>query len=77
MCDEKTAIRVLLRHYWRKGLSATAAVKEICSIEGDGVVSKTTAVNWFNRFQSGDTSLQDKPRSGRPSTVAPPAWLLE
>lgn len=32
-------------------------------------MSKTTAVNWFNRFQSGDTSLQDKHRSGPTSTV--------
>ena len=69
MCDEKIAIRVLLRHYWKKGLSTRAAAEEICAVEGEGVVKKTTAAEWFKRFNEGDTSLQDKPRSGRPSTV--------
>jgi [histone H3]-lysine36 N-dimethyltransferase SETMAR len=69
MSDEKIAIRVLLRHYWKKGLSTRAAVKEICSVEGEGSVSKSTASEWFQRFSEGDLSFHDKPRSGRPSTV--------
>ena len=69
MMDEKFAIRVLLRHYWKKGLSARAAVAEICDVEGEGMVSKTTAIDWFKRFNNGETSLADQPRSGRPSTV--------
>ena len=73
MCDEKNCYSC--SYYWRKGLSATAAVKEICSIEGDRVMSKTTTVNWFNRFQSGDNSLHDKPRSGRRSSS--PIDILE
>lgn len=75
MCDEKIAIRVLLRHYWKKGLSTRAAAEEICAVEGEGVVNKTTAAEWFKRFNEGDTSLQDKPRSGRPSTVDNEALL--
>lgn len=69
MSDEKIAIRVLLRHYWKKGLSTREAVTEICSVEGEGKVSKSTAAEWFQRFNQGDVSLQDKPRSGRPSAV--------
>lgn len=67
--SEKFEIRVLLKHYWKKGLSPAAATREICAIEGEGFVSETTARKWFNRFNDGDTSLQDQPRSGRPSMV--------
>ncbi|KAJ8936886.1 hypothetical protein NQ318_010913 [Aromia moschata] len=34
MTEEKLAIRVFLRHYWKKGLSARAAAKVICEVEG-------------------------------------------
>ena len=69
MCDDKTAIRVLLRFFWKKGLSAKAAAEEICAVEGNGVIDRRTASNWFKRFNEGDISLVDKPRSGRPSIV--------
>ena len=67
MADEKIVIRGILRHYWRQGISARATTKKICEIEGPGIVSKTTAAEWFKRFNEGDTSLEDKSRSGRPS----------
>lgn len=69
MCDEKTAIRVLLRFFWKKGLSAAAATREICEVEGEEAVNKMTASRWFRRLADGDTSLEDKPRSGRPCEV--------
>ena len=59
--DEKFAIRVLLRHYWQKGLSARAAVTEICDVEGEGMVSKTTAIDWFKRFNKAKPALQISP----------------
>jgi histone-lysine N-methyltransferase SETMAR len=66
MFQEKIVLRGILRHYWRKGLSATAATEQICQIEGESVLNRTTAHRWFTRFNDGDTSLEDKPRSGRP-----------
>ena len=77
MCDEKIAMRVLLRHYWKKGHSVRAAVKEICDVEGVGAVSKSTANNWFRRFQNGDTDLKDRPRTGRPKELDDEALLEE
>lgn len=67
--DEKTVVRVLLRHYWKKGLSAAAAAREICAVEGEDVVKEDTARWWFRRFREGDTTLEDQSRSGRPSVV--------
>ena len=33
---------------------------------GEGTVSHSTVARWFRRFASGDTSLEDNERSGRP-----------
>ncbi|CAF4060430.1 unnamed protein product [Rotaria magnacalcarata] len=62
-------IRVLLRHYWKKGLSARAAAAEIREVESEGTIGKTAAIKWFKRFEDGDLDFKDKPRSGRPSIL--------
>ena len=67
--DEKTVVRVLRRHYWKKGLSEAAAAREICAVEGEDVVKEDTARWWFCRFGEGDTTIEDQSRSGRPSVV--------
>jgi [histone H3]-lysine36 N-dimethyltransferase SETMAR len=69
MNNEKIAIRAILRHYWKKGLSARSAAAEINDIEGQGSISKSQAAEWFCRFREGDISLEDKSRSGRPRTL--------
>jgi transposase len=75
MDDDKIVIRILLRHYWKKGLSARAAANEICDVEGINTVSKSTAIRWFRRFDDGDIDVLDKPRSGRPLEVDDEALL--
>ena len=65
-CDEKYEILVLLRHYWKKGLTAAAAVREICEIEGEGVIKLRKAQLWFKNFNGGNSSLSRKKGSGRP-----------
>lgn len=67
--DKTYTIRILLLHYWKKGFSARSAAVEICEVEGDKFVSKSAAIKWFQRFNSGNTDLNDESRSGRPSTV--------
>ena len=66
-----------MRHYWKKGYSARAATKEICDVEGDGAVSKSTTCNWFRRFQNGDINLEDRHRTGRPPELDDEALLEE
>lgn len=69
MSDGKTAIRTILRYLWKKGLSSKAAAEEICSVEGKKVIDRRTASNWFKRFNGGDMSILDRPRSGRQTMV--------
>lgn len=67
--NEKYEILVLLRQYWKKGLTSAAAVKQICEVEGEGVINVRTAQRWFKTFRAGYTSLERKKGSGRPSVV--------
>jgi hypothetical protein len=50
-------------------LKAIEAAKKICEMEDEGVISNRTPQNWFKRFNDGDTSLEDEPRSGCLVTV--------
>jgi transposase len=72
---EKHYFRVLLLHYWKQNLKATEATQKICQVEGEGVLSVHTTRKWFKKFNDGDTSLEDEPRSGRPVTVDSGALL--
>ena len=36
-------LRGLLKHYWKKDLSAKAAAEEICAIEGESIIHLNTA----------------------------------
>ena len=38
MCDDEMQKRVPLFHYWKKGVNATEAVRQINDIEGDDTV---------------------------------------
>lgn len=69
MVSDESYMRALLLHYFKKRLSAAAAVKEICAVEGEDAVKDDKARFWFRRFKLGDTDLEDKPRSGRPSVI--------
>ena len=77
MSSEKFEIRVLLRHYWKKGLKAASAAQEICDVEGEDTVSTHMAQRWFKRFSEGNTSVEDQPRSGRPTTIDDEALRLK
>ncbi|CAH1394694.1 unnamed protein product [Nezara viridula] len=59
-------ILVILRHYWKKNFTAAEATREIIKYEGEGVLDQRTARRWFEKFTSGDTTLERKKGSGRP-----------
>lgn len=69
--DEKMALRAVIRFFWKEGLSAQATAAKICAVEGEGTTNKMTVSRWFKKFNEGDTSLKDRPKLGRPSTVDP------
>lgn len=68
MSTPNIEILAILRHYWKKKVNASEATRIICEIEGDDVLKIRTAQNWYQKFNSGDTSLEVKHRCGRPKS---------
>uniref|UniRef100_A0A1I8JJ97 CCHC-type domain-containing protein n=2 Tax=Macrostomum lignano TaxID=282301 RepID=A0A1I8JJ97_9PLAT len=49
----------ILRHYWKLGFTATDAAQKIRETEGQDALQDRTAQKWYQRFSSGDTSLEE------------------
>jgi len=60
--------RALLLHYWKKGINATEAVRQINDIDGDDTVNIRKAQRLFKIFKEGYTSLKRIEGSGRMSS---------
>ena len=55
-------------YYLKKGKNETEMQKS-CEVYGDGVVTDQTCQKWFEKFHTGDFSLDDAPQSSRPVEV--------
>uniref|UniRef100_A0A0K2UG07 Histonelysine Nmethyltransferase SETMARlike [Ceratitis capitata] n=1 Tax=Lepeophtheirus salmonis TaxID=72036 RepID=A0A0K2UG07_LEPSM len=62
----KEEIRHILHFYYLQGKNASKATKKICDVYGDDTISVRVAQQWFQRFRSGITEVNDAPRTGRP-----------
>ncbi|KAJ8936758.1 hypothetical protein NQ318_023195 [Aromia moschata] len=51
------------------GKNAAETVLMLKTAYKDDATGKTQVYKWFARFKNGDISIDDKPRSGRPSTA--------
>lgn len=69
MTDRKVAIRSCLLYEYKLGTNASEACRKICLAFGEDAVKERTARNWFQKFRSGNESLEDEPRSGRPVSI--------
>ena len=55
--------------YFCKGKNAGRAAKKLRDVYGEEAVKDRHCQNWFDKFRSGDISLKDVQRSGRPNEV--------
>ncbi|VDO08452.1 unnamed protein product [Rodentolepis nana] len=69
MKERDVHFRHILLYYFRKGKNASQAQKKLCSVYGDEALKERQCRNWFERFRSGDFSLKNSQRSGRPVEV--------
>jgi len=53
---------------WGKKKTFTGAFQTLQQAYGDDCLSRTQYHEWYQRFKSGRTSIEDDPKSGRPST---------
>jgi histone-lysine N-methyltransferase SETMAR len=57
-------IRHIMLYEFRKNNNASVATKNICAVY-ENAVSVWTVRRWFEKFRSGDFSLDDEPGRGR------------
>lgn len=62
-------IRHCLLYEFDQGSSARAACQKIKKLYGKKGLSESQCKEWFSRFRNGDKSLQNLPKSGRPSIL--------
>ena len=65
----KELIRHSILYDFRAGLKAAESHHRLCQAFGQDVVSHQTVFNWYHRFRSGNYSIEDEIRSGRPSEL--------
>ncbi|VDN34984.1 unnamed protein product [Cylicostephanus goldi] len=64
----RKSLRSIIFYEYRLGSSERAAARRINLLIGQGTVSHMTVHRWFQRFKSGNFSLEDEAHSGRPPT---------
>lgn len=70
MATENVCFRSLVLYEFKKGNSALACSRNICSVFGEDSISARTCQRWYVRFRSGNFKLQDDERSGRPTAIS-------
>lgn len=65
--SQKLQMRTILLYESKNGFSAAKSRRKVCNVFSQNAIS--TCRDWFRKFKSGNCSLEDELRSGRPSTV--------
>jgi hypothetical protein len=60
--------RANIKFMFKRGKSATETLQVLQKVYGDDALKKTVVYEWFNQFKNGQETLEDEPRTGRPST---------
>lgn len=66
---DKVNLRHVMLYEFRKGITVSAALKNIQNVYQDQAPGKRTVEKWFAKFRRGEFNLQDEARSGRPSDL--------
>ncbi|KAI1703227.1 histone-lysine N-methyltransferase SETMAR [Ditylenchus destructor] len=67
--DHKSDISELLKYEYELGHTVKEAIENINRAKGAGTVAQCTAYEWYSKFKSGNLTIEDNPRSGRPREV--------
>ena len=69
---DKTEYRAVIKFLVLEGQSSKQVEERLTSVYGQSSPSSTTIKRWVKEFQRGRESLEDDPRSGRPTTSTSP-----
>jgi histone-lysine N-methyltransferase SETMAR len=62
-------LRAIIFYNWKRGLTYDQCFDEMSTTLSDNKVSKSTVSYWYRELNRGRDSLEDEPRSGRPTTA--------
>ena len=65
---QRTQWRAMIFYDFKSGLNQKQSLERLQAAFGNEAPSRTTVYNWFAEFRRGRNSLEDDPRSGRPTT---------
>ena len=68
-------IRHIMLYHFEKGWKAADSFRDLNELFGEGTISQNQVMRWFNKFKSGDTSLEDQVGRGRISDFDDQALL--
>ena len=69
---DKTEYRAVIKFLVLEGQSSKQVEERLTSVYGQSSPSSSTIKRWVKEFQRGRESLEDDPRSGRPTTSTSP-----
>ena len=61
--------RLIIRFLWRQKKSNTCIHSEMNQVDAMPTISLRTIQKWTSRFNNGELSVTDTPRSGRPKNL--------
>ena len=64
---KKQHFQHLLFFAFHRGQKSAEAAWDICMVNGEGVIGKSTARKWFTKLKKGNFDVDDTPRSGKSS----------
>ena len=73
--DNHVHIRHIILYHFEKGHTATEAWRDLSKLFGKGKMGDRQVRRWFERFKSGNTSLEDEEGRGRSSNFDDQALL--
>ena len=66
---QRTQWRAMIFYDFKSGLNQKQSLERLQTAFGNEAPSRTTVYDWFAEFRRGRNSLEDDPRSGRPTTA--------
>uniref|UniRef100_A0A914C3I4 Mos1 transposase HTH domain-containing protein n=1 Tax=Acrobeloides nanus TaxID=290746 RepID=A0A914C3I4_9BILA len=60
-------LRHIMLYHFEKAIPLPRHFRDLNDLFGERTIDRKTVYEWFDRFKSGDTSLEDKPGRVRPS----------
>ncbi|XP_064077698.1 protein GVQW3-like [Macrobrachium nipponense] len=66
--SERIGQRYCIKFCYKLGDTQVQTIQKIQQAFGDEAMGITQIKEWYNRFEDGQTSVESKPRSGRPSS---------